>query len=105
MTVHDFRSNGVLVGALKELLKSNGDGNPSVLARAIVAVQNEKPSSIVDESSPEIVSVRRSSRIAGFEESLDLLLSCAEPLPAQAPEEVATFGVNPADFQVPSQTE
>lgn len=99
MTVSEFRSNSILVGALKELLTSNGDGNPSVLARAIVAVQNEKPSSIVDESSPEIVSVRRSSRIAGFEESLELLLSCAEPMPVPPEEEEATFGVNKEQFK------
>lgn len=99
MTVNEFRSNPVLTKALKELLSSNGDGNPSILARAIVAVQNEKPSNIVNESAPEIVSVRRSSRIAGYDESLELLLSCAEPLPAPEPDEVATFGVNPADFQ------
>lgn len=98
MTVAEFRSNPVLVTELKKLLTSNGDGNPSVLARAIVAVQNEKPSNIVEESSPEIVSVRRSSRIAGFDESLELLLSCSEPMPEPPTDEVATFGVDPSQF-------
>lgn len=93
MNVTDFRSNPILVAALKELLVSNGDGNPSVLARAIVAVQNERPSPRVDESSPEIVSVRRSSKIEGFDESLELLLSCAEPMPEPPQDEEATFGI------------
>ena len=98
MTVSVFRSNPVLVGALKALL--NGDnGTPSVLAQAIVAVQNEKPSSNVDESSAEIVSVRRSSRIAGYEESLELLLSCAEPMPVPQAEEEATFGIDKEQFK------
>ena len=98
MTVNQFRSNGVLVGALKALL--NGDnGTPSVLAQAIVAVQNEKPPFRVDEGHNEIASVRRLSRIEGYEESLELLLSCSEPLPLPEEEEPATFGVNPAEFQ------
>ncbi len=98
MTVNDFRSNPVLVGALKALL--NGDnGTPSVLAQAIVAVQNEKPLSNVNEGQPEIASVRRLSRIAGYEESLELLLSCAEPMPVPQEEETATFGVNPEEFK------
>jgi hypothetical protein len=63
-----------------------------------VAVQNEKPVSSIGEGHPEIASVRRLSRIAGYEESLELLLSCAEPMPAPEEEEEATFGVNPAEF-------
>jgi hypothetical protein len=98
MTINSFRSNPVLVGELKALL-SGDNGTPSVLAQAIVAVQNEKPSSNVDESSAEIVSVRRSSRIAGYEESLELLLSCAEPLPTPEPEEEPTFGIDPEKFK------
>lgn len=98
MTTNEFRSNPVLVGALKSLLTGD-NGTPSVLAQAIVAVQNEKPSPDVHEDSPEIVSVRRSSRIAGYEESLELLLLCAEPLPQPVEEEPALFGVNPKEHQ------
>ncbi len=100
MTVVDFRSNPVLVGALKALLISD-NGQASVLAQAVVAVQNEKPAPNVPEGSPDIASTRRLSRIAGYEESLELLLSCAEPMPVQVEEERPTFGVNPADFQQP----
>ncbi len=92
MTTEEFRSNPVLVGALKALLISD-NGQPSVLAQAIVAVQNEKPPPTVSEGFPEIASVRRLSRIAGFDESLELLLSCSEPLPTPIVEEEATFGV------------
>ena len=91
MIVEEFRSNPVLVGALKALLIGQ-DGQPSVLAQAIVAVQNERPSPRVAEHSTEIVSIRRLDRIAGFDESLELLLSCSEPLPPPIVEEPATFG-------------
>src|SRR5882724_8359881 len=98
MTVTDFRSNPVLVGSLKALL--NGDnGTPSVLAQAIVAVQNDKPTSNISEAHPEIASVRRLSKIEGWEESLERLLSCAEPMPLPEAEEEPTFGVNKAEFQ------
>ncbi len=92
MTTTEFRENAVLVGAMKALLISD-NGQPSVLAQAIVAVQNEKPPPTVAEGFPEIASVRRLSRIAGFDESLELLLSCSEPLSTPIVEEVATFGV------------
>lgn len=92
MTVGDFRENAVLVGAMKALLIGS-DGQPSVLAQAIVAVQNERPSPKVAEHSTEIVSIRRLDRIAGFDESLELLLSCSEPLSPPPVEEEATFGV------------
>ncbi len=92
MTTIEFRENAVLVGAMKALLISS-EGQPSVLAQAIVAVQNEKPTYIVRDGDEEIVSVRRLSRIAGFDESLELLLSCSEPLSPPLVEEPATFGV------------
>ncbi len=82
------------VGALKAMLLPTADG-PSILAEAIVAVQNEKPPPTVAEGFPEIASVRRLSRIAGFDESLELLLSCSEPLPPPLIEEPATFGIEP----------
>jgi len=98
MTTQQFRENPVLVGALKSLLNSD-NGTPSVLAQAIVAVQNDKPTSNVNEAHPEIASVRRLSKIEGWEESLERLLSCAEPMPVPQEEETATFGVNPAEFK------
>jgi hypothetical protein len=101
VTTNDFRENPILVGALKALL--NGEnGQPSVLAQAIVAVQNERPSPRVAEHSTEIVSIRRLDRIAGFDESLELLLSCAEPIPVVVEEAQATFGVDPSQFIQPS---
>ncbi len=92
MTVSEFRENAFLVGAMKTLLVGE-NGQPSILAQAIVAVQTEKPAPTITEGDPEIASVRRLSRIAGFDESLELLLSCSEPLPRIEEEEPATFGV------------
>ncbi len=94
MIVDEFRSNPMKVGALKAMLLPTADG-PSILAEAIVAVQNERPSPKVPVGSPEIVSVRTLDRISGFDESLELLLSCSEPLPKVVEEEPATFGVEP----------
>jgi len=89
-----------MVGAMRELLR--GDGTAStVLAQAIVAVQSQKPMLDATDADPEIVSVRRLSRIAQHDEVITLLLSCAEPLPAESVEEEATFGVRKEDFQPP----
>lgn len=74
------------------------DGNPSVLAQAIVAIQNERPMFDAKDSDPELVSVRRLSRIAQHDEVINLLLSCAEPLPPQVEEEPPTFGVDKEQF-------
>jgi hypothetical protein len=98
MTTVQFRENPVKVGALKALLIGEND-QPSILAEAIIAVQNERPSPKVPEHSPEIVSVRRLDNISGFDESLELLLSCAEPLPPPVVEERATFNVDPEKFK------
>src|SRR5437762_11955642 len=100
MNVYEFRSNPVLVGAMRNLLR--GDGvTPTVLAQAIVAVQGEKPTQDAGEREPEIVSVRRLSKIAQHEEVITLLLSCAEPLPEPEVEEEPTFGIDPRKFQEP----
>jgi hypothetical protein len=99
MTVEEFRSNPVLVGAMRDLIKGDGT-NPTVLAQAIVAVQNEKPSRDAKDNEPEIVSVRRLSRIAQHDEVINLLLSCGEPLPTEEEEERPLFGVNPQDYVV-----
>jgi hypothetical protein len=100
MTIEEIRSNPVLVGAFRELLK--GDGiTPTVLAQVIVAVQSEKPNQDAKDGDSEIVSVRRLSRIAQHDEVINLLLSCAEPMPTAPQEEPATFGVNPSEYQPP----
>ena len=98
MTIEEFRSNPVLVGAMRELVKGDGQ-NPTVLAQAIVAVQNEKPTQDAKDGDSEIVSVRRLSRIAQHDEVINLFLSLSEPLPPPVVEERATFGVNPEDFK------
>ena len=97
MTIDEFRSNPVLVGAMRALLQTV-DGNPSVLAQAIVAVQNERPMFDAKDDDPEIVSVRRLSRSFQHDEVLNLLLSCGEPLPVAPQEEEPTFGVDREKF-------
>jgi hypothetical protein len=99
LTVEEFRSNPVLVGAMREIVQGDGT-NPTVLAQAIVAVQNEKPIYDAKDGDAEIVSVRRLSRIAQHDLVINLLLSCAEPMPPQTEEPPATFGVDPAQFKV-----
>ncbi len=74
------------------------DGQPSVLAQAIVAIQNERPMFDAKDDDPEIVSVRRLSKSAQHDEVINLLLSLAEPLPPQREEESATFGVDREKF-------
>lgn len=98
MTVEEFRSNPVLVGAMRDLVKGDGT-TPTVLAQAIVAVQSEKPSQDARDGDSEIVSVRRLSRIAQHDAVINLLLSCAEPMPSETDEEPALFGVDPSKFQ------
>ena len=100
MTIETFRSNPVLVGAMRELIKGDGT-SPTVLAQALIAVQNEKPVSDAKDGDAEIVSVRRLSRIAQHDEVINLFLSLAEPLPPPIEEERATFGVKVEDYQQP----
>lgn len=88
----------MLVGAMRDLIKGDGT-NPTVLAQAIVAVQAEKPTQDARDGDSEIVSVRRLSRIAQHDEVINLLLSCAEPMPTAPQEEPALFGVNPSEYQ------
>ena len=99
MTIEIFRSNPVLVGAMRELIKGDGQ-NPTVLAQLIVAVQNERPIGDAKDGDSEIVSVRRLSRIAQHDEVINLILSGAEPWPTAPQEEAPTFGVDPKQFQV-----
>ena len=100
MTIEEFRSNAVLVGTIRELIKGDGT-NPTALAQLIVAVQNERPSGDAKDGDSEIVSVRRLSRIAQHDEVINLILSGAEPWPQPVVEEPATFGVDPSKYQQP----
>lgn len=98
ISVEEFRSNPVLVGAMRELIKGDGT-NPTVLANAIVAVQNEVPIVDAKDGDSEIVSVRRLSKISQHAEVINLLLSLAEPWPTTPQEEPALFGVDPEKFK------
>ncbi len=98
MTLREFRSNPVLVAAMRELIGVSGQ-EPTVLAQAIVAVQSDRLILDAKDDQPDIVSVRLLSRAAERQDVISDLLSCAEPLPIEQQEEKPTFGINPAEFQ------
>lgn len=77
------------------------NGMPTVLARAIVAVQNEKPIMDVGDGADALASVRMLSRAAERQDTISDLLSLAEPLLPEQEELPATFGVRPEDFPKP----
>ena len=100
MTLFEFRSNPMKIAAFAEILRGDGT-SPTILAEAIVAVQNEL---ILRDAKPEDmreVSVRLLSQAVGRTDALTDLLSCAEPLPPPVVEEPATFGVDPSQFKQP----
>ena len=93
MTELEFRSAPARVGRIRELL------NDPTLAQAIVCVRDaELPDDVPDHSDP-VASVRALSRKSGWHGALNMLLSLAEPLPPPGVEEVASFGVNMAQYQ------
>ncbi len=100
MTLEQFRSNPDLVANMRSLIGATGDA-PTVLAQAIVAVQNERLILDARDNDDEIVSVRLLSRVAERQEVISDLLSCAEPWPVQQEESPPTFGVDPSQFVEP----
>jgi hypothetical protein len=102
LTLDQFRSNPVLVGAMRELIHGDGS-NPTVLAQAIVAIQAEGLTVDARDHEPELVSVRRLSRMTERQVVISDLLSCADPMPPPQQDEEPTFGVRKQDFQPPPQ--
>ena len=98
MTLFEFRSNPMKISAFAEILRGDGT-SPTILAEAIVAVQNERVLRDAKHEDMLEVSARLLSQAVGRIDAITDLLSCAEPLPPPVVEEPATFGVNPADFQ------
>ncbi len=99
MTLREFRSNPVLVAAMRELIGVTGQ-EPTVLAQAIVAVQSDRLILDAKDDQPDIVSVRLLSRAAERQDVISDLLSCAEPLQEQPQEEKPTFGVDVGQFDL-----
>lgn len=77
MTEQDFRANAPAVTEWSGLLKTNG-----VIQSLMLMLIDSAPREDAQDSDPEIVSVRRLSRIEGFHECLRLLYAAATPLPA-----------------------
>jgi hypothetical protein len=87
---------------MRELI--HGDGSaPTVLAQAIVAVQNELILRDASDTDMREVSVRLLSRAVGRTDALSDLLSCAELMKPPQQDEEPTFGVRKQDFQPPPQ--
>jgi hypothetical protein len=93
MLALDFRRSPERVAAFRELLQ-----NP-IFADAIVVLKDEKPSAAVPSGTDAYERAAALGRIEQHENSINLLLSLAEPLPPELPEEQATFGVDLSQFQ------
>lgn len=88
MTINEFRSNTVYSQGLRELLS-----NP-VLQEAIMTLKDHNvPHEIEVDDADAIASVRRFSRLAGWNNALVALLSLATSPPVSEPEEPADYGV------------
>ncbi len=95
MLAETFRSDPGRVGRLKAILQD------PTLALALVVLKDDSQVLDVPESADPIASARRLSYLAGGIAKVDLLLSLAEPLPVELPEEEPTFGVRVEDFKFP----
>lgn len=100
MTSEQFRSNPQYVGRMRELFSD------PVLAAAIVCVKDEARLNDAPSAAEPVESVRRLSWLCGYDQAVNLLLSLAQPVPSELPDEQATFGVDPSQFNfVPPPTE
>ncbi len=95
MLPETFRSDPGRVGRLRDLL------NDPTLALALVVLKDDSQVLDVPETADPIASARRLSYLSGGIAKVDLLLSLAEPLPVEEPEEQPTFGVRVEDFKLP----
>lgn len=85
MTADRFRSNPERVAAFRELL------NNPILAEAIVVLKDEKPSASVDNGADALDRAAALARLEQHDADVNLLLSLAEPLPAEPKEEPMTW--------------
>lgn len=93
-----FRASAEQVGSVRELL------NNSILPKMIVCLKDESPSISVPDNSEALTSVRAAARKSGWDSCVDMLLSLAEPLPAEPEAIEATFGVKKSDYFNPQPT-
>lgn len=93
MTAEMFRSSPERVGKMRELFSD------PTLAAAIVCLQDERPKYDAADNAEAVVSVRLLSRQFQHDHVINLLLSLAELLPVEQPEQPPTWGVDPAAFQ------
>jgi hypothetical protein len=92
MTALQFRSSPERVTAFRDLL------NNPVFAQAIVCLKDERPPTNVGDGADALASVRALAAVAQHEADVNLLLSLAEPLPAEQPEPEPSWGVNRDQF-------
>lgn len=93
MTSDQFRSSPERVVAFRGLLQ-----NP-VFAEAIVCLKDEKPLASVPPGADALDRAAALARLEQHELDVNLLLSLAEPLPPELPEEQANFGVDLSKFR------
>jgi len=79
---------------MKELL------NDPILAQAIVCLKDERPDPAVPLSADAIASVRIQAKLEQHDADVNLLLSLAEPLPVEPPEEEPTYGIDKTKFNL-----
>lgn len=94
MTAFEFRRNADLVAGWRELLATN-----PVVAHVMVVLKDEKPSATVPPGSDALDRAAALAKLEQHELDVDLLLSLAEPLPPELPEEQANFGVDISKFK------
>jgi hypothetical protein len=88
MTADQFRSSTERVTEWRELLASN-----PLVAQVIVVLRDEKPSAIVAPGSDALDRAAALARLEQHETDVNLLLSLAEPLPVETPDEDPTWGL------------
>jgi hypothetical protein len=98
MTKNEFRSNAAFVSEFNELLQSS-----AALRAAVIIMKDGMIIADADDRDPEIVSVRKLSRIEGRTECVQDFLELATPLPQPpvaipetwAPEDTPDYSKNP----------
>ncbi len=92
MLAETFRADPGRTGRLKDLL------NDPTMALALVVLKDEAQVSDVPMLSDPTASVRHLSKLSGSNDTINLLLSLAEPLPVETPEPEPTWGINKEEF-------
>lgn len=86
MTIHEFRSNPGYTKRLREILSDE------TMQLALITLRDSNtPREVSGEETDAVASVRRLSRIVGFNTALALFLGMGEPINPPEPEEEAKY--------------